>query len=111
MIGEAHKGEIPKEIKPYNIESRRTIDSELNERAIDLIKRNAEQNKLFFNFIPYTQPHLTTIPHPYFNGKTGNGFYTDVLAEIDYRAGQILDTLDELNILNDNLIFRYLALS
>lgn len=108
MIVEALKGEIPKEVKPYNIESRRTIDSELNERAIDFMRRNVEANKPFFAFIPYTQPHLPTLPHPDFDGKTGNGHYADVLAEIDYRAGQILDTIDELKI-RDNTVVIWLS--
>ena len=103
-IVEALRDEIPKEIKPYNIESRRKIDSELNERAIEFIKRNVKNNKPFFAFIPYTQPHLPTLPHSDFDGKTGNGHYADVLAEIDYRAGQILNTLDELKIRDNTVV-------
>lgn len=103
MIVEALKGEIPKALKPYNIESRRKIDSELNDRAIAFIKRNVEQDQPFFAFIPYTQPHIPTLPHNDFDGKTGNGHYADVLAEIDFRAGQILDTLEELKI-SDNTV-------
>ena len=108
IIVEARKGEIPKEVKPYNIESRRTIDSELNERAIDFMRKSVEAKKPFFAFIPYTQPHLPTLPHPDFDGKTGNGHYADVLAEIDYRAGQILDTIDELKI-RDNTVVIWLS--
>jgi len=108
MIVEAQKGEAPKEVKAYNLESRRTIDSELNERAIEFIRKNVEANKPFFAFIPYTQPHLPTLPHPEFDGKTGNGHYADVLAEIDFRAGQIIDTIDELNI-RDNTVVIWLS--
>lgn len=41
---------------------------------------------------------MPTLPHPDFDGKTGNGHYADVLSEIDYRAGQILDAIDKLKI-------------
>lgn len=108
MIVEARKGEIPKEVKQYNIVSRRTIDSELNERAVEFMRKSVEAKRPFFAFIPYTQPHLPTLPHPDFDGKTGNGHYADVLAEIDHRAGQVLDTIDELNI-RDNTVVIWLS--
>lgn len=104
MIVEALKGEVPRDVKPYNITARREIDSELNKRAIDFIKRNVKKNKPFFAFIPYTQPHLPTLPHPDFDGKTGNGHYADVLSEIDHRAGQILDVIDKLKIRESTIV-------
>jgi arylsulfatase len=48
------------------------------------------------------------LPHPDFDGKTGNGHYADVLAEIDYRAGQILDAIDKLKI-RDNTVVIWLS--
>jgi arylsulfatase len=108
MIAEARKGDVPRDVKPYDIQSRREIDAKLNERAIDFMERNAKKKSPFFAFIPYTQPHLPTLPHPDFDGKTGNGHYADVLAEIDYRAGQILDAIDKLKI-RDNTVVIWLS--
>ena len=108
MIVEARKGEEPHDVKTYNLKSRREIDAELNEKAIDFMERNVKENTPFFAFIPYTQPHLPTLPHPDFDGKTGNGHYADVLSEIDYRAGQILDAIDKLNI-RDNTVVIWLS--
>ena len=108
MIAEALKGEIPRDVKPYDITARREIDAELNKRAIDFMERNVKEKKPFFCFVPYTQPHLPTLPHPDFDGKTGNGHYADVLAEIDYRAGQILDAIDKLKI-RDNTVVIWLS--
>ena len=62
------------------------------------MERQAKANKPFFAFVPFTQPHLPTIPHPDFKGKTGKGDYADVLMQIDAYAGQILDKVDELGI-------------
>ena len=104
MIAEAFKGEIPRDVKPYDLQSRREIDAELNKRAISFMERNVKEKKPFFCFVPYTQPHLPTLPHPDFDGKTGNGHYADVLAEIDYRAGQILDAIDKLKIRDDTVV-------
>ena len=85
FIVEATKNQIPTNIKPYNVETRRTIDSELTEKTISFMKKNVEADNPFFAFVPFTQPHLPTYAHPDFDGKTGNGHYDDVLAEIDYR--------------------------
>ena len=104
MIQEAQRGEVPKEVKPYDIASRREIDGELTDRAIDFMKRSTAAGEPFFAFIPFTQPHLPTLPHPDFKDKTGNGHYADVLAEIDHRAGQVLDAIDALSIQDDTIV-------
>lgn len=104
MIVQAVKGEKPRDVKPYDIQARRKIDAELNKRAIDFMTRKVKEKKPFFAFIPYTQPHLPTLPHPDFDGKTGNGHYADVLAEMDFRAGEILDTVDKLNIRDNTVV-------
>lgn len=104
FIVEATKGKEPEKVKPYNLESRRTIDSEITEKAIDFINNNAKAGNPFFAFIPFTQPHLPTIPHPDFEGKTGNGHYADVLAEIDYRSGQIFETIELMGIKENTIV-------
>jgi arylsulfatase len=103
-IAEAKRGEIPRDVKPYDVKARRRIDAELNNRAIKFMKRNVKDEKPFFCFVPYTQPHLPTLPHPDFDEKTGNGHYADVLSEIDYRAGQILDAIDKLKIRDNTVV-------
>ncbi|MEX0331014.1 MAG: arylsulfatase [Puniceicoccaceae bacterium] len=104
VISEARKGEIPTEVKPYDVAARRTIDSELVERAVAFMNKSTAEEEPFFAFIPFTQPHLPTLPHPDFEGKTGNGHYADVLAEIDYRSGQVLDAIDDLGIRDNTLV-------
>ena len=104
MIVESLKGEVPRDVKPYDVPARRQIDAELTRRAIDFMKRSLAEKNQFFLFVPFTQPHLPTLPHPDFEGRTGNGHYADVLAEIDHRAGQILDALDELAVREETLV-------
>ena len=104
MIVEAHRGEVPRNVKPYDVPARREIDAELTRSAINFMQRSIAAKQPFFAFVPFTQPHLPTLPHPDFDGRTGNGHYADVLAEIDFRAGQILDAVDELGIRNETLV-------
>ena len=104
QIQQAKRGGELKSVKPYDVPARRKIDGEITEKAIDYMKRQVKAGKPFFNFISFTQPHIPTLPHPEFTGKTGNGNYADVLAEIDYRAGQILDAIDKLDIRDNTLV-------
>ena len=103
-IVEAKKGEKPHQVKDYDLDARREIDGDLTHKAIDFIKRSTKANKPFFTFIPFTHAHLPTTAHPDFAGKTGNGAYADVLTEIDYRTGEILDTLDKLGITDSTVV-------
>jgi arylsulfatase len=104
FIVEAKKNGVPRQIKEYNLKTRRTIDKELTDKTIDFMKRSVKKKKPFFAFVPFTQPHLPTLAHPDFAGKTGNGQYADVLAEIDHRTGQILDAIDDLGIRNNTIV-------
>jgi arylsulfatase len=60
MIVDARKGEVPRDVKPYNIQSRREIDAELNKRAIDFIERNVKSNN---PFLPLSLILNRTFPH------------------------------------------------
>ena len=104
QIRMGRRGEDLKNVKPYDVPARREIDAELARRSIDFMQRSVDANKPFFAFIPFTQPHLPTLPHPDFDGKTGNGHYADVNAEIDHRSGQILDAIDDLGIRDNTLV-------
>jgi arylsulfatase len=102
------KGKAPKEVKVYDRQARAEIDSDLTDRAISFMKRSVKKDKPFFAYIPYTQVHLPTIPHPEFAGTTGNGRWADVLTEVDSRAGQLLDAIDDLGV-RDNTVFIWMS--
>lgn len=104
MILEAKEGEEPQPVKEYNLTTRRTIDAELADKAVNYIKDKAAKDEPFFTLVTFTQPHLPTLPNPEFAGKTGKGDYSDVVAEIDHRAGQVINAIDEANIRDNTLI-------
>mgnify|MGYP000512814469 CR=1 FL=1 len=103
FIQESKRGETPKAVKPYNLTERRKIDTELTRRTIDFMKRQTDVGKPFFVFVPLTQVHLPTIPHPDFVGKSGNGDFADSVMETDYHVGEMLDAVKKLGI-SDNTI-------
>ena len=102
-IYEGKKGSEPKKVMDYDLEQRPLIDLELTKRSIDFMKRQVKAKKPFFLFVPYTLAHYPALPHPDFAGKTGNGRWADVLAQIDAYNGMLLDAIDELGIGDDTL--------
>jgi len=102
-IYEARKGEKPRVVAELNLENRRTMEAEITNRTVDFIKRNAQAGKPFYAYVSSSLMHLPTLPNPEFAGKTGNGDWADVLAEMDYRTGQILNAIKQAGI-EDNTI-------
>jgi arylsulfatase len=108
FIYEGTKGSTPRRVMPYNLEQRPLIDLELTRRSIDFMRRQVEAGRPFFLYLPYTQTHYPALPHPDFDGRTGNGRWADVLAQVDHYNGMLLDGIDELGI-RDNTIFIFTA--
>ena len=108
FVFEGKKGSTPKKVKPYTLKERALIDKDLTDRSIDFMRRQVKNKKPFFLYVPYTQTHYPAIPHPDFKGKTGNGKWADVLAQIDAYNGMLLDEIDKLGI-SDNTIFIFTA--
>ncbi|MBI4204168.1 MAG: arylsulfatase [Betaproteobacteria bacterium] len=103
-IMEGRKGEPARNVKVYDLEARRQIDAELTTRTKEFMRRQAKAGKPFFAYVPITQLHYPTIPHPDFAGKTGAGDFADALAEMDYRVGEILDEINALDIAADTIV-------
>jgi len=72
------------------------------EKAVDFINRNKESS--FFLYVPHTMPHVPLGVSNKFRGKSQQGFYGDVMMEIDWSVGEIQKAI-EVNGLEDNTIF------
>jgi arylsulfatase len=103
-ILEGRKGEKTRELEVYDLKTRRLIDTEVTRRAIDFMRRNVRAGKPFYAYVPLTQVHYPSLPHPDFAGKTGHGDFADSLAELDHHVGQVLDELRELGVEKDTLV-------
>ena len=78
------------------------VDTVLTGKAIDFIKKNAEQ-PFFLYFTPCT-PHTHICPAEEFRGTSKAGLLGDQIQELDSHVGDILDTLDELKIADNTLV-------
>ena len=72
------------------------------DESVRFIERNKEK-KFFLFFAPH-DVHAPVIPHPRFVGKTGVSTRADMLMELDWSVGQILDTLDRLGLAKNTLV-------
>jgi arylsulfatase len=79
-------------------------DAEITRRSITFMERQSQAKKPFFAYATLTQPHLPTLPNPAFAGKTGNGDWADMLAEMDHNVGQMLDAVERLGIRGNTIV-------
>ncbi len=104
QIMEGRKGERSRDVKVYDVEQRRLNDSEITKRSVAFMEKQTAAKKPFFMYATLTQPHLPTLPNPAFAGKTGNGDWADMLAEMDYNVGQLLDAVDRLGVAENTIV-------
>ena len=68
-----------------------------------------EAGRPFFLYLPYTHDALSgSFRIRITPGKTGNGRFADVLAQVDAYNGMLLDAIEELGI-RDNTLFIFTA--
>jgi arylsulfatase len=103
-IWEGTARERSRRVKPYDLETRRTIDREAAERGIAFMGRHATENRPFFFFYPMTQVHFPALTHPDFAGTTGAGDMGDAMADVDHNVGLLLRALDSLGIADNTLV-------
>ncbi|MEM8953420.1 MAG: sulfatase [Verrucomicrobiota bacterium] len=92
---------IDKEVTP---EEQRDLTTRFTERAVNFINQNA--GRPFFLYLPHPMPHVPLFTSNKFEGKTKQGAYGDVIAEIDWSMGQIIDALKK-NQIDDNTLVIY----
>ncbi|MFQ5789866.1 MAG: sulfatase [Acidobacteriota bacterium] len=68
-----------------------TLTKRYTEEALRFIKENKESP--FFLYVPHTMPHIPLFRSEEFVGKSMGGIYGDVIEEIDWSVGRILDAL------------------
>lgn len=72
------------------------------EHAVEYIEDNADRP--FFVYVALTSPHLPHCTAPEFRGRSTMGNYGDFMLETDHRVGEILATLDRLDLARDTLV-------
>ncbi len=90
------------------LEEIRTLDDQAKlttlytERAVDFIRRH--QGEPFFLYLPHTMVHVPLGVSEKFKGKSKQGLFGDVVMEVDWSVGQVMNTLKELGLDKNTLV-------
>lgn len=72
------------------------------EKAIGFVNDHSQEP--FFLYYAFHQPHVPRLPGPRFAGKSGLGPRGDVIMEMDWCVGQLLNALDEQGLKEDTIV-------
>ena len=76
-----------------------TFHNLMAEESLQFIDKN--KDRPFFLYVAHSMPHVPLFVSNKYKGKSTQGMYGDVISEIDWSAGQILETIKR-NGLDDN---------
>ncbi|HET7219439.1 MAG TPA: sulfatase [Vicinamibacterales bacterium] len=72
------------------------------DRAVKFVERN--RDRPFFLYLAHAMPHVPLFASASFSGKSGQGLYGDVIEEIDWSIGQVLDAVARAKIDDNTLV-------
>lgn len=75
-------------------------------KAVDFIKRNRKHP--FFLYLAHNLPHVPLAVSSKYRNRSGAGLFADVIEELDWSVGQIMQTLDD-NKLSENTIIIFMS--
>ena len=97
------KGEPFEEVADFDREIRPFMDEHIANHTLEFIRRNSAAGKPFFAYVAFTNVHPPMMPHPDFADVSKKAGPCNI-AELDHRAGQILDLLEELGLTEDTIV-------
>lgn len=79
-----------------------TLTTNYTKRAVKFIEEN--RNSPFFLYVAHSMPHVPLAVSEKFKGKSETGLYGDVMMELDWSVGEILNTLERLKMDDNTLV-------
>ena len=83
-------------------EEQKMLTTWYTEDAVQFIEENKEGP--FFLYVAHNMPHVPLYCSDKFEGKSGAGLYADVMMEIDWSLGRIMDALEDAGVEDNTLI-------
>lgn len=71
-------------------------------KSIDFIEKH--QSEPFFLSVGLFEPHVPRVPEAAFAGKSGCGVRGDVIQQIDWEVGEIMNALARLNLASNTIV-------
>jgi len=79
-----------------------TITRRYTEETVKYIEEN--QDNPFFIYLAHSLPHVPLFRSPEFEGTSRRGYYGDVIEEIDWSVGQVLEKLKQTGLDKNTLV-------
>ncbi|MDB5241281.1 MAG: sulfatase [Spirosoma sp.] len=95
------EGNEPKQ-EIRNLEDAAQITSTVTERAVSFIRKHKKNP--FFLYVPHPLPHVPLAASARFKGKSARGIFGDVLMELDWSVGQIMDELKQQGLDKNTIV-------
>ncbi len=89
-------------IERVKAEEQATLTRRYTEKATTFMREH--KTGPFFVYFPHTAVHFPLYPSEPFRDTSKNGLFGDWVSEVDWSVGQILATLDELEIADNTLV-------
>ena len=84
------------------LDQQATLTTTLTEKAEQFIR--AHKNHPFFLYLAHPMPHVPLAVSNRFQGKTSDGLFGDVISEIDWSVGKVMETLDKTGLSKNTLL-------
>jgi arylsulfatase len=85
-----------------NLEDMKEITSMYTERAVKFIQRNKTTS--FFLYLCHSMVHVPLAVSDKFKGKSKQGLFGDVMMEVDWSVGQVMNALKENNLEKNTIV-------
>ncbi len=90
---------VDSEVTP---EDQTQLTTQYTEKTIGFIREH--RNEPFFVYVPHSMVHVPLYVSSKFAGKSGVGIFGDAVMEVDWSFGEVLKTLAELGLDNNNTL-------
>lgn len=80
------------------------LTTRYTEEAVQRIESAAAEDGRFFLYLAYAMPHLPLHVSDERRGRSEGGLYGDVIEEIDWSVGEVLDALEEAGVADETLV-------
>lgn len=90
------------EIDSVTSDHQKDFTTWFTEGSVDFINRNSSDP--FFLYVPHPQPHVPLFVSDKFEGASETGLHGDVMMEIDWSVGEIVNALEENGVRDNTLV-------
>ncbi|XZE53666.1 sulfatase-like hydrolase/transferase [Planctomycetaceae bacterium SH139] len=78
------------------------LTMQITARSVEFIEQHADQP--FFLYVPHPMVHVPLYVSEKFAGQSGAGLFGDVMMEVDWSVGQILDAIERIGATKNTLV-------